>query len=135
MTVVTIFYITVYPAIVGCNQSQQQSQQQGSTVALSPYISSERSDQQGGGAVESVEADGPAVTESGTRLTDCFTTLVDTLSNNNPQLIEQVHTYYVHNMAMLYIRNVEAVGQFQPFDPSLLQTNFSSQSDEILYTL
>ena len=87
------YYITVYPAIVGCNQSQQQSQQQGSTVALSPYISSERSDQQqGGGAVESVEADGPAVTESGTRLTDCFTTLVDTLSNNNPQLIEQVNT-------------------------------------------
>ena len=112
MTVVTIFYITVYPAIVGCNQSQQQSQQQGSTAALSPYISSERSDQQqGGGTVESVEADGPAVTESGTRLTDCFTTLVDTLSNNNPQLIEQVNTIITctcswHSMVMLYIRNV-----------------------------
>lgn len=73
------FICTVYPAIVGCNQSQQSQQQVGKTLT---YMET--------GEAADVEADGPALLTTSDSGTDCFTSLVDTLSSTNPLLIQQV---------------------------------------------
>jgi len=64
--------VTVYPAIVGCNQSARQGSR---TIS---YVES---------AEEEMEADSiSAVSDT----SDCFQQLVDNLSSTNPLLISEV---------------------------------------------